>query len=125
LPQQVTVLVVEDEILIAAMIADALESGGYEVHHEATGECAIAALDGTLPFSGLITDIRLADQVTGWDVAHHARRLDPNIAVLYVSGDSHHQYEAEGVPNSTFLQKPFAADQVTTAISSLLNAASS
>lgn len=124
LPEQVAILVVEDEFLVAEMVKEALEAGGYQVQHETTGEGAITALDGDIRFCGLVTDIKLADQVTGWDVGHHARRLDSKIAVLYVSGDSHHQYDAEGVPNSTFLQKPFAANQVTTAISSLLNQAS-
>jgi CheY-like chemotaxis protein len=92
--EKVVVLVVEDEILIAELIEHALVEGGYAVHREATG-----------------------------DVAHHARRLNPDIAVVYTSGDSGHAYKAEGVPGSTFVQKPFVPDQVTTAVSTLLNAA--
>jgi CheY-like chemotaxis protein len=94
---------------------------GYAVHREPTGDRAIAQLDGTKPFVGLVTDIRMPGQTTGWDVARHARRLNPDVAVVYTSGDSAPEYKAEGVPDSTFVQKPFAPDQVTAALSTLLN----
>jgi CheY-like chemotaxis protein len=87
------------------------------VHRETTGDRAIAALDGTKHFSGLVTDIRMPGRTTGWDVAHHARRANPDIAVVYTSGDSGHAHRTEGVPGSTFVQKPFVPDQVTTAVS--------
>lgn len=118
---KVLILLVEDEFLIAQMVEEALVEGGYAVHCESRGERAITELDGDKSFAALITDIRLAGETTGWDVAHHARRLKHDIAVVYMSGDSGHAYEAEGVPDSTFLHKPFAPDQLTTAVSTLLN----
>jgi CheY-like chemotaxis protein len=120
-PEQVWVLLAEDEFLIAEVVEDALVSGGYVVQRVASGDSALVELDGAKHFSGLVTDIRLRGQITGWEVARHARRVNPDIAVIYVSGDSAHAYEAEGVPHSTFVQKPFVPDQITTAISTLLN----
>lgn len=121
MPDEVLVLLVEDEFLIAELVEDALVKAGYAVHREATGDKAIEQLDGTKHFAGLVTDIRLPGQVTGWDIAHHARTLDQEIVVVYTSGDSGHEYKAEGVPGSTFVQKPFVPDQITTAVSMLLN----
>jgi CheY-like chemotaxis protein len=120
-PEQVLVLIVEDEILIAELVEHALVHGGYAVHRETTGARAIAALDGTKHFSGLVTDIRMPGRMTGWDVARHARRANPDIAVVYTGGDAGHAHRTEGVPSSTFVQKPFVPDQVTTAVSILLN----
>lgn len=122
MPDAVFVLVVEDEVLIQEMIRTALSEGGYTVVCAVAGQEAIGALDGAShAFSALVTDIRLADSTTGWEVAHHARKAQPEIAVIYTSGDSGADYAAEGVPNSTFIQKPFVEDQVTTALSNLLN----
>jgi CheY-like chemotaxis protein len=120
-PEQVLVLLVEDEFLIAEVVEDALVQGGYEVHREASGDGAIARLNGNKGYSGLVTDVRLRGKTTGWEVARHARRTDPEMAVIYMSGDSGHSYQAEGVPHSIFVQKPFVPDQITTVVSALLN----
>jgi CheY-like chemotaxis protein len=121
MPEQVLVLLVEDEFLIAEVVEDALVQGGYVVDREVSGDGAIARLDETKDYSGLVTDVRLRGQTTGWEVARHARRTSPDMAVIYMSGDSGHAYQSEGVPHSTFVQKPFVPDQITTAISTLLN----
>lgn len=118
----VAVLVVEDEFLIAEDLRDHLVEAGFEVELARTGADAVAALESAKPsFAGLITDVRLADHVKGWEVAHRARELNPNIPVVYVTGDSAHEWGAEGVPKSVLIPKPFAAAQVVTAISNLLN----
>lgn len=115
-------LLVEDEPLIRTMLAEALEDGGYALAEAENGEKAIAELNSTKGFVGLITDIRLGPGLSGWEVARKARQGAPGIAVVYVTGDSAGDWVAEGVPNSVLLQKPFAGAQVTTAISNLLNA---
>lgn len=121
MPEAVNILVVEDEFLIQELIKDALVEAGYEPHCEDRGQRALKALDGSGTFAGLVTDVRLADDVSGWEVAHHARAANREIAVIYISGDSGGDYSVEGVPGSTFIQKPFAEDQIVTAISTLLN----
>jgi hypothetical protein len=40
-----------------------------------------------------------------------------------MSGDSIHEWSAEGVPESIMLQKPFALAQLIAAVTSLMNAA--
>ncbi|MDP8919398.1 MAG: response regulator, partial [Pseudomonadota bacterium] len=72
-------------------------------------------------FSGVVTDIRLGAGPTGWDVARRARELAPGIPVIYVSGDSAHEWDSRGLPNSVMITKPFVTAQVLTAISTLLN----
>ena len=75
------------------------------------------------PCRALITDIRLASSpITGWDVARRARELQPDLPVVYITGDSGHHWNSEGVPNSVLVMKPFAVAQVVTAVSQLLNA---
>ena len=119
------ILVVEDEALILADIESALRDGGYDVISATMAEHAMRQLEGTEPPVGLITDIRLGgEQPSGWDIAHRARELCPGIGVIYMSGDSGGDWASKGVPESIFIQKPFASAQVVTAISSVLNSGS-
>ena len=56
-----------------------------------------------------------------WDVARRAREKIPTLPVVYVTGDSAHEWAAQGVPNSVMISKPFVAAQIVNAVSTLLN----
>ena len=116
------VLVVEDEPVICSMIEDALLEGGFQVACCGTADEALLFLDqeGNGP-AGLVTDIRVASDISGWDVARHARECYPQVGVVYVSADSGSDWSAFGVPGSIFIQKPFASAQIVTGISTVLN----
>ena len=119
----VLILLAEDEALIALNLQEALEDGGFEVHHVGSGEAALAVLDDRdLKVQGVISDIRLGGGVDGWAVARHAREVFPHCPIVYISGDSAHEHTVLGVPDSVMLQKPFAPAQVIAAIATLLNA---
>jgi two-component system cell cycle response regulator CpdR len=100
-----------------------LQEGGYAVRLAHSGTEALEILDSCKePVAGLVTDIRLGPGPDGWDVARHAREIQPAIPVVYMSGDSAIDHASRGVPDSLMVQKPFAVMQIVTAISSLLNA---
>ncbi len=118
----IILLLADDDARILHLLEDALAEAGYAMISVRNGAEAIAALDQPgNDLAGLITDIRMGDGATGWDVARHARELAPAFPVVYVTGDSAADWAAHGVPNSVFIQKPFATAQITTAISTLLN----
>ena len=81
----------------------------------------LSLIERTPEFAGIVTDIRMGNGTTGWELGRQARRQNPAVAVVYMSGDSAADYAAEGVPGSVMIQKPFASDQVITAISTQLN----
>jgi DNA-binding response OmpR family regulator len=119
----ILIFVVEDEALIQATIQDALEEGGYSVVQSTSAEQAMEMLDadGTR-FKALITDINLGSRgLTGWEVARHAREINHDLPVIYMTCDSGADWAVNGVPNSVLLTKPFAPAQVVTAVSHLLN----
>ena len=118
-------LVVEDETLIRMNVVEVLVAGGFSVDETADGSAALTDIDGRDVLHGLITDIQLGSGADGWQVARHAREKFPNIAVVYMSGDSAEAWSAEGVPNSIMLQKPFADAQMLSAVTTLLAAAGS
>lgn len=126
LEPNILILLAEDEHLIGLSLQDALESGGYLVHHVSSGTDAIAVLEQhDTTVSGVITDIRLGAGPDGWDVARRAREINSSVPIIYMSGDSAHEHASKGVPDSLMLQKPFASAQIVTAISTLLNEAKS
>lgn len=122
LDNQILVLVVEDEALLQVMLEDALKEGGFAVTATAKGREAILMLEApNAAFRAIVTDINLGDKVSGWEVAKRARELHPDFPVVYTSGGGVSEWSANGVPNSVLVAKPFAAAQVVTAVSQLLN----
>ncbi|MGI4877057.1 MAG: response regulator [Janthinobacterium lividum] len=122
--QSLTLLLVDDEVVITEMLHDALVDAGFSVITANNGDEATAILDDdTRPVGGLITDINMGDTADGWSVARHARELDPLIPVVYMTGGVAHEWAVNGVPKSVLIGKPFATAQIITAIAGLLNAA--
>jgi CheY-like chemotaxis protein len=116
------ILLVEDEPMVQMNIEDALVDGGFAVLLASNGAEALAVLDQTdQTIAGVVTDIRLGAGPSGWEVARRARETRPEIPMVYITGDSAHEWSAWGVPNSVLVQKPFAVAQLTTAIATLLN----
>ena len=66
-------------------------------------------------------DINLLGRIDGWEVAKQARKIDPQLPVVYMSGKDADDWASKGVPNSIMLAKPFAPAQLVTAVSQLLN----
>ena len=119
----VLILVVEDEPAVRELVKEQLDDEGYEVIEADSGKAAFKMLDKHKEARGLITDIRLGgkDEPTGWDVARHARELNPDIAVVYMTADSGADWTVHGVPKSTLVAKPFVTSQISTALANLLN----
>lgn len=122
----IVVLVIEDEALIQDIVKTALEEAGYRTVSASTGDESIRLLeadDSTIRV--LVTDVELTGSIKGWMVAKRSRELRPDIPVIYATGASAEEWAANGVPGSLLIRKPFAPAQIVTAVSQLLNAASS
>lgn len=114
------ILVVDDEPLVRLTMTEALQRGGYNVIEAPDGRAAIELIDEVDQLRGLVTDIRMSPGPDGWEVAHNAREKFAALAVVYVTGDSITEWPADGVPQSTVLQKPFANAELVTALANLL-----
>ena len=84
--------------------------------------CALQELaSDKTTFSAIITDVRLGKGPSGWEVGKRAREVTSGVPVVYMSGDSLHEWSANGVPESMMLQKPFVIAQLISALTTLLN----
>lgn len=116
------VLVVEDQPLILLSVCEALEAGGYATLAISTGiEAATLIEDESGQFAALVTDVRLGQGLDGWALARRAREFNPDLPVVYMSGDSAPEHGARGVKDSMMIQKPFVGSQIVRAVSVLLN----
>jgi CheY-like chemotaxis protein len=117
------ILVVEDDHFVQSVVEEALTDGGFEIAIASSARQAIELLDGAGgKYRALVTDISLgSDKMDGWEIARHAREIDPEFPVVYMSGDSADDWSSKGVPNSIMLLKPFAPAQLVTAVAQLLN----
>ena len=106
-----TVLVVEDDWLVREDMVLGLQQEGWIVLEADTGVGALKLLRETNTIDFLITDIRLADAMTGWDVAEAVRASRPKIPVIYMSGNPDNNGR-EDLPESIFLNKPVTAREL-------------
>jgi DNA-binding NtrC family response regulator len=109
-PLHQRILVVEDELIIGEMAAEALTDAGYEVFKAASAEEAEVILRD-VSVDVLFTDIDLGGR-DGFELARTALSLQPLLSVVFTSGRSricHGLCETMGVP---FLAKPYRLAEV-------------
>ena len=80
------VLIVEDEMLIRMLLAEALRQADYEVVEAANGEEALSVLHASPDPDVLITDVRMPGAVDGFELAAYVRRSKPRLKVIITSG---------------------------------------
>jgi CheY-like chemotaxis protein len=115
------ILVIGDEYLLQADIEQVLTDAGFDTAVVSSGEEALTLLmSGVKHPKALVADVQLAGRLSGWEVARRIREKDPSFPIIYVTANGQ-DWASEGVPNSVLISKPFAAAQLVTAISNLLN----
>jgi len=104
-----TLLVVEDNVAVREYVVAQLEAAGYRVRQAQDGPSAQAILAYDKSIALLFTDVMMPEGMTGRELAIAARRLRPDIKVVYTSGYTenaivHNGRLDEGV---RFLGKPY------------------
>ena len=118
---QKAVLLVEDDERILHLLEDALDDTGFRVLAARDGESASQAIDelhGTIAV--LVTDVNLGTGICGLEVARRARASNPDLEVIFITGEVGVQATSEAAPRSQFLQKPFRPDRLVEAVTSAI-----
>jgi DNA-binding response OmpR family regulator len=119
--QSMTLLLVEDEVVIRSDLKEVLAEAGYDVIEAENGGKALSEFEADASlFRWLITDINLGKGPNGWEIARRCREVIPDLPVLYISGLESADWPSKGVPYSLIVSKPFASAHIMTAISTLL-----
>lgn len=113
-----TVLVVEDEVLIRLMVADALRAQGIDVIEASNGDEALRVLHSALQVDLLLTDIRMAGESDGLKLAHAAHAARPGLK-LVVASSLQADHELTGIADAVFA-KPYNLNAIVDRVKSLL-----
>ena len=107
------ILLVEDEPGIQLAMRGLLRRDGYEVQVASTGKEALEAIDGG-NCDLVLTDLSLADGVSGLDVARRARAADPPIPVILITAYGSDQIASEAAAAGVcdYVPKPFDNQEV-------------
>lgn len=80
------IVVVDDEPLIRALVADALDDLGYDAVEAGDAHQGLEALDSLDEVALLITDVGLPKGMNGRQLADAARVKRPTLKVLFITG---------------------------------------
>lgn len=122
LPGALHVLVVDDEADVVRLVADALKEGGHRPVTALTDAEAyrIIDLEGEA-LDAVIVDVNLGPGTTGFDVARYARRTDPYLPVIYITGHGRAAVGRFGVYGARVLEKPFNGEQIVAVLEALVS----
>ena len=118
----VSVLVVEDEVMISNLVADCLAASGFAVHEVTTADQALRYLNSGANVDVLFTDINLPGHMSGVDLAVRVRELRPEMPIVYASGRYKLSEISPLVPRSLFMAKPYDPDDVCALLTRLTGA---
>ena len=119
-----TVLLVEDEESVRELVRVTLVSRGYRVLEAENGECGLRlAEESKTPIDLLVTDVVMPG-MGGRELAKKIVAMRPGTRVLYLSGYTEDTVITQGTdnPGTSFLQKPFTLQKLTTKVREVLRA---
>jgi CheY-like chemotaxis protein len=116
-----TVLIVDDEIIIATSTALALNEAGFATVIAASGEQAKQVLASEPPVDVLFTDLILPQGPNGLDLARFARERRSDIRVVIASGHITKAVSRLGEDEDfATISKPYSGEQAIAAVTSVL-----
>lgn len=113
----ITVLLVEDEVLIRISTADLLQDSGMGVVEAGSADEALAAL-GDHPIDILVTDVNLPE-MNGPQLILKIRETLPNLPVIFATGDNNVP-GVEDLEHAAVIVKPYDYDMLVNHIRAMV-----
>jgi DNA-binding response OmpR family regulator len=112
----VRILIIDDEILVAGLLADAVSSQGHEVTVATDGEEGLALLGQIRP-DALFLDVKLGE-LSGIEVLRQLRRSDTALPVILITGNAVADQldEVRRLGVTEIIEKPFLLTQLDGAL---------
>lgn len=111
-----TILIVEDEAELEAVMRDVVTSFGYHVLTAPDGTKALGILETNEKIDCVLTDVVMPGKIDGFELARLARGLRPDIPILYMSGYTGFSREQMGQVIAPILAKPTPPEELAVAI---------
>jgi PAS domain S-box-containing protein len=116
-----TILVVEDEDSVRAVIVSVLEELGYRFIEAANADAALLVIESGRPVDLLVTDVGLPG-MNGRQLAEIACEKRPNLKVLFVTGYAEQAAVRKGflTERMHMIAKPFVIDELAELIRAII-----
>ncbi|HEU0190437.1 MAG TPA: response regulator transcription factor [Mycobacterium sp.] len=116
----ISVLVVDDETILADMVAMALRYEGWNTTTAGDGAAAIAAAKAERP-DVVVLDVMLPD-MSGLDVLPKLREVNPHLPVLFLTAKDAQEDRIAGLTagGDDYVTKPFSIEEVVLRLRALL-----
>jgi len=115
-PEPVSIMVVEDDILIRTAIADGLRATGLDVVEAASADEAWSFLLSGASVDLIFSDLQMPGSFDGIELARRVKENYPDIIFVLTSGG----VSPENFEHDHFLQKPYQIATVVATITSFL-----
>ena len=112
-PQTVSILVVEDEVLIRLYVTDSLRRVGFRVFEAAQADEALLVLRAN-KIDVLVTDIRMPGSIDGVKLAALTRARWPEMKIIIAS--SHYPHATSPAVFDEFVGKPYDPEKLLSRI---------
>ena len=111
------VLLVEDDVAVAALTTEMLKSTGYAVCHVKSAAAALETLSGDRRIDVVLSDVMMPGGMNGVELAREIRRLRPDLPVVLTTGyvEAARTAMAEGLE---VLVKPFQIEALSAVLDS-------
>ena len=115
------ILLVEDELVLAEIVQESLQSRGFMVCRVDTIEMALTRYYDQHP-DIIVLDVMLPDG-NGYDLARQIRNIDMQIPIIFLTSRSQVQDVVNGFENggNDYLKKPFSIEELIVRIKALLS----
>jgi CheY-like chemotaxis protein len=118
-----SILIVEDDGVIALSLLELLQKSGYEVPDPvASGEEALQYLAHSPAPDVILMDIKIYGGIDGIEIAGQIR-LTSDIPIIFISAhfDDFRRARADEITRSGFIVKPFTDQEILSVIEELLH----
>ena len=116
----ISVLVVEDNEAVAAVVIEMLVQLGHEATHVGSVAAALGELSGDRPINLVFTDVLLPGGGSGLDLARELAERRPRVPVVLTSGYGGGVTGRLAAANLPFLRKPYRIDALKVTIQDAL-----
>ncbi len=117
-----TILIVEDEPAVRALVIDALQDLGYRTIEASDAAAGLRHLQSDVPIDLLVTDVGLPGGLNGRQLADAGRVVRPDLKVLFMTGYAHNAATGSGLlePGMEIITKPFAVDKLASRVQAIV-----
>jgi DNA-binding response OmpR family regulator len=114
------VFYVEDELFLAKIVKESLESRGFEVTMESDGARALSSFKKLSP-DICVLDIMMPNK-DGFSIAHEIRQVNKNIPIIFLTAKTQTEDVIKGFSagGNDYIRKPFSMEELIVRINNLL-----